>query len=457
MPSKYVETTTLYTSGQTVGANTNKILLIGRANQATSGYNTLVRIRDLNDAYTEYGNDNSNSAELYNMIDATLKQQVKPAFIYAIAVGKWTDSASVATTSAISAVGSDTITVTGDETTDFPAGTIFKVTATGVEPQFFKVKTATFGTTTAIVVEDTERVVYEIPVGATLTKIDTAAANHAGNAAYEAAFATALTAPLTNGGEIDIVTIDSWFEDDIIDLVAHATTASDENRERLSLFSAGSGVTTTALLTSIASTVGITSHRSILIGTRGLLDNDGFVVPPAIVNATLAAAISGEPDPAKPVHDIPLYGFIGTRSDFVHSELDTLVTGGVTPIWINQIGNITIERGVVTNTSVNYPKDIQTMRISDYTEKLFRRGLENKFSQQKNTNAVRDSMYGWIATTLKDLIDQEIIDGTTGRMPSQSVTAGTTTADRNTVYITINYYPIYGINKIYITYNLNLG
>ena len=85
--------------------------------------------------------------------------------------------------------------------------------------------------------------------------------------------------------------------------------------------------------------------------------------------AAAAAVIAGESDPSVPVNGAVLAGFSGLSASYDDTQVDTLVTGGVTPLECVS-GEVSIVRGITTRTTTGGAADktwreLTTVRIVD--------------------------------------------------------------------------------------------
>ena len=109
-----------------------------------------------------------------------------------------------------------------------------------------------------------------------------------------------------------------------------------------------------------------------LVERAGKLNSERMVLTaPGDVRmaAAAAAVIAGESDPSVPVNGAVLAGFSGLSASYDDTQVDTLVTGGVTPLECVS-GEVSIVRGITTRTTTGGAADktwreLTTVRIVD--------------------------------------------------------------------------------------------
>lgn len=454
MPVDFIQTNINYIKNISGGVGVKDLLLVGKANQATTGYGDIVEIKSLSEAYTEFGTDVSNNAELVNMVDAVFRQSNPPSRVFCIAAGKWTDSATTSTTDAAAAVGASAFTVATDVSADFPVGTIIKVSQTDKQDQFFRVSAVAYTTVTTITVEDYEQNGIALDAGATITAIDTTAANHANATAYETAFANALTASKSKGGSVRFAVIDSWLKEDVAKLTAHIKSAATEERQRIGVFGMAAYSGDKTAITSLVSDVTITNEFIVGVAAYAMLDVDGNLMSGAEYAANMTAGIAGESDVARPVQGIQITGTSGLMKEFTSSEILTIRGGGCTVLYTDTFGNIVIENGVTTNTDDSKPKDISVANVSIEVNDTIVSSIEGKHQREKATNTALTKIKNTVELDVQNFIDREIIDARTGREPTISLAFDA--VEPTKLNIDVNYYPVYGLKKIELTTSVTL-
>lgn len=454
MPADFIKTNIAYTKNISGGAGVKDILLVGKANQSTTGYGEVVEVRSLSAAETEFGSDESNSAELVNMVKAVFRQSNPPARVFCIANGKWTDSATTAVTSVSSSLGDSSFTVATDVTADFPIGTIIKVTQADKQDQFFRVKTSVFTTTTAITVEDYEQNGIALDAGATITAIDTTAANHADTASYTTALSNALTAPLTKGGRVRFAVIDSWLKEDIAELTAHVIEASTEEKQRIGAFGMAQYSGDKNAIIALTSDVSISHPYVVGVATYAMLDEEGFLMSGAEYTSNMIAGIAGETDVARPVQGIEITGTSGLLKEFKTSDLLEIRGGGCTVLYTDSFGLTVIENGVTTNTDSTLPVDIAISNLSIEVNDTIVSSIEGKHKREKATNTALTKIKNTVQLDVQNFIDIEVIDARKGREPSISLSFDD--IDPRKLNILVGYYPVYGLKRIDLTTSVTL-
>ena len=142
---------------------------------------------------------------------------------------------------------------------------------------------------------------------------------------YEAAFAA------LEQEAVDVIVCDSTSVDVQLKLRASVEKASGAQRERIGVVSGGASETAAKLV----------ERAGKLNSERMVLTAPGDVR----MAAAAAAVIAGESDPSVPVNGAVLAGFSGLSASYDDTQVDTLVTGGVTPLECVS-GEVSIVRGI---------------------------------------------------------------------------------------------------------------
>ena len=166
---------------------------------------------------------------------------------------------------------------------------------------------------------------------------------------YEAAFAA------LEQEAVDVIVCDSTSVDVQLKLRASVEKVSGAQRERIGVVSGGASETAAKLV----------ERAGKLNSERMVLTAPGDVR----MAAAAAAVIAGESDPSVPVNGAVLAGFSGLSASYDDTQVDTLVTGGVTPLECVS-GEVSIVRGITTRTTTGGAADktwreLTTVRIVD--------------------------------------------------------------------------------------------
>ena len=153
---------------------------------------------------------------------------------------------------------------------------------------------------------------------------------------YEAAFAA------LEQETVDVIVCDSTSVDVQLKLRASVEKASGAQKERIGVVSGGASETAAKLV----------ERAGKLNSERMVLTAPGDVR----MAAAAAAVIAGESDPSVPVNGAVLAGFSGLSASYDDTQVDTLVTGGVTPLECVS-GEVSIVRGITTRTTTGGAAD----------------------------------------------------------------------------------------------------
>ena len=211
---------------------------------------------------------------------------------------------------------------------------------------------------------------------------------------YEAAFAA------LEQEAVDVIVCDSTSVDVQLKLRASVEKASGAQRERIGVVSGGASETAAKLV----------ERAGKLNSERMVLTAPGDVR----MAAAAAAVIAGESDPSVPVNGAVLAGFSGLSASYDDTQVDTLVTGGVTPLECVS-GEVSIVRGITTRTTTGGAADktwreLTTVRIVDDVIPALRASLRARFVRSKNTAQVRAAIRSQVMVELENKRAQEIID-----------------------------------------------
>ena len=170
--------------------------------------------------------------------------------------------------------------------------------------------------------------------------------------------------------------------------------------------------------------------------------------------AAAAAGIAGESDPSVPVNGAVLAGFSGLSASYDDTQVDTLVTGGVTPLECVS-GEVSIVRGITTRTTTGGAADktwreLTTVRIVDDVIPALRASLRARFVRSKNTAQVRAAIRSQVMVELENKRAQEIIDS------FGEVSVKASEDDPTVCLVEFSFAVAHGLNRIYLSAHITV-
>ena len=170
--------------------------------------------------------------------------------------------------------------------------------------------------------------------------------------------------------------------------------------------------------------------------------------------AAAAAVIAGESDPSVPVNGAVLAGFSGLSASYDDTQVDTLVTGGVTPLECVS-GEVSIVRGITTRTTTGGAADktwreLTTVRIVDDVIPALRASLRARFVRSKNTAQVRAAIRSQVMVELENKRAQEIIDS------FGEVSVKASEDDPTVCLVEFSFAVAHGLNRIYLSAHITV-
>ena len=194
-----------------------------------------------------------------------------------------------------------------------------------------------------------------------------------------------------------------------------------------------------------------------LVERAGKLNSERMVLTaPGDVRmaAAAAAVIAGESDPSVPVNGAALAGFSGLSASYDDTQVDTLVTGGVTPLECVS-GEVSIVRGITTRTTTGGAADktwreLTTVRIVDDVIPALRASLRARFVRSKNTAQVRAAIRSQVMVELENKRAQEIIDSF-GEVSVKAVED-----DPTVCLVEFSFAVAHGLNRIYLSAHITV-
>ena len=257
---------------------------------------------------------------------------------------------------------------------------------------------------------------------------------------YEAAFAA------LEQEAVDVIVCDSTSVDVQLKLRASVEKASGAQKERIGVVSGGASETAAKLVERAGK---LNSERMVLVGPD-MKDENGNVR----MAAAAAAVIAGESDPSVPVNGAVLAGFSGLSASYDDTQVDTLVTGGVTPLECVS-GEVSIVRGITTRTTTGGAADktwreLTTVRIVDDVIPALRASLRARFVRSKNTAQVRAAIRSQVMVELENKRAQEIIDS------FGEVSVKASEDDPTVCLVEFSFAVAHGLNRIYLSAHITV-
>lgn len=221
---------------------------------------------------------------------------------------------------------------------------------------------------------------------------------------------------------------------------AAVVKASGAQKERIGVVSGGVGETAAKLV----------ERAGKLNSERMVLTAPGDVR----MAAAAAAVIAGESDPSVPVNGAVLAGFSGLSASYDDTQVDTLVTGGVTPLECVS-GEVSIVRGITTRTTTGGAADktwreLTTVRIVDDVIPALRASLRARFVRSKNTAQVRAAIRSQVMVELENKRAQEIIDS------FGEVSVKASEDDPTVCLVEFSFAVAHGLNRIYLSAHITV-
>jgi len=253
-------------------------------------------------------------------------------------------------------------------------------------------------------------------------------------AGYEAAFAA------LEQEAVDVIVCDSTSADVQLKLRASVEKASGAQKERIGVVSGGASETVAKLV----------EHAGKLNSERMVLTAPGDVC----MAAAAAAVIAGESDPSVPVNGAVLAGFSGLSTNYDDTQVDTLVTGGVTPLECVS-GEVSIVRGITTRTTTGGAADktwreLTTVLIVDEVIPTIRSALRARFARSKNTAQSRGAIRSQVVLELEEMKSREIVDS------YGEVLVSALKSDPTVCLVEFSFTVAHGLNRIYLTAHITV-
>ena len=144
----------------------------------------------------------------------------------------------------------------------------------------------------------------------------------------------------------------------------------------------------------------------------------------------------------------------GLSASYDDTQVDTLVTGGVTPLECVS-GEVSIMRGITTRTTTGGAADktwreLTTVRIVDDVIPALRASLRARFVRSKNTAQVRAAIRSQVMVELENKRAQEIIDS------FGEVSVKASEDDPTVCLVEFSFAVAHGLNRIYLSAHITV-
>lgn len=144
----------------------------------------------------------------------------------------------------------------------------------------------------------------------------------------------------------------------------------------------------------------------------------------------------------------------GLSASYDDTQVDTLVTGGVTPLECVS-GEVSIVRGITTRTTIGGAADktwreLTTVRIVDDVIPALRASLRARFVRSKNTAQVRAAIRSQVMVELENKRAQEIIDS------FGEVSVKASEDDPTVCLVEFSFAVAHGLNRIYLSAHITV-
>lgn len=198
----------------------------------------------------------------------------------------------------------------------------------------------------------------------------------------------------------------------------------------------------------------LNSERMVLLGPDVCVWGEEKCAGGFMAASALAGILTDQSDPALPLNGQVLYGLTGVSAVYEDTQIDALVTGGVTVLECYG-GKVNVMRGITTRTKTGESEDatfreLGTMLVVDDVIPAIRKSLRAKFARAKNNALTRNAIRSQVIVELEDRMEREIIEG----YDNLSVTA--LEADPTTCLVEFEFTVVHGLNRIFLTAHINV-
>ena len=198
----------------------------------------------------------------------------------------------------------------------------------------------------------------------------------------------------------------------------------------------------------------LNSERMVLIGPDVYVWGEQSASGGFMAAAALAGVLTDQSDPALPLNGQVLRGVTGVSAMYEETQIDALVTGGVTVLECYG-GKVSVLRGITTRTKTGGSADttfreLGTILIVDDVIPAIRKSLRAKFTRAKNNALTRNAIRNQVIVELEDRIAREIIES------YDNLTVTALESDPTTCVVEFSFTVVHGLNRIYLTAHINV-
>ncbi len=198
----------------------------------------------------------------------------------------------------------------------------------------------------------------------------------------------------------------------------------------------------------------LNSERMVLIGPDVYLTGESTAAGGAMAAAALAGCLTDQSDPAAPLNGQVLNGLSGVTQVYDDTQVDALVTGGVTVLECFG-GKVSIMRGITTRTTTSGTADktfreLSTVLIIDDVIPSIRTALRAKFARAKNNAVTRNAIRSQVVVELEKRITRQIIEG------YDHLTVAASEDDPTTCVVEFEFAVVHGLNRIFLTAHISV-
>ena len=198
----------------------------------------------------------------------------------------------------------------------------------------------------------------------------------------------------------------------------------------------------------------LNSERMVLVAPDVYVWGETEAAGGFMAASALAGVLTDQSDPALPLNGQVLYGVTGVSVVYEDTQIDALVTGGVTALecWG---GKVSVMRGITTRTKTGQTQDatfreLGTILIVDDVVPAIRRSLRAKFTRAKNNALTRNAIRSQVIVELEDRIEREIIEG------YDNLTVTARESDPTTCLVEFEFTVVHGLNRIFLTAHISV-
>lgn len=194
-------------------------------------------------------------------------------------------------------------------------------------------------------------------------------------------------------------------------IVSNLDLAEQEQIRRYAVLGVPSTADTTEEMATFAK---LADHKRIFVAPQ-LLNTDGTDATDIMAATGLASILAtATTDPALPACNVSVIGLGGVKQTFLKSELNALVTAGISP-FIMEDGKLITYKVVTSRTTPDDGDfviwaDGTTILIDDYVFENVRARIRANYPRAKNVTRILDAIRGDVIDVLSNAQDLEIIE-----------------------------------------------